>query len=95
MQNRRKEVGRGQSWGKKMCGLMVVRLSDNRPCTKGGSFVRNIIGFIIALVVAIIPVVGFIGGWIDPIIALIHARGQRLGDMVAKTQVIEKNLYQG
>ncbi|MFU8795657.1 MAG: RDD family protein, partial [Dethiobacteria bacterium] len=39
--------GAGQSWGKKICGLMVVNLDDNSPCNKRKSFVRNIFAWII------------------------------------------------
>ncbi len=85
--------GNGQSWGKKISGLMVVNLIDNRPCTKGKSFQRNIFMFIFSIVLVWIPVINFISGWVEPLAVLIHANGHRVGDMVAKTQVIEITQY--
>ncbi len=34
----------GQSPGKSLCGLMVVNLVENRPCSIGKSIIRNIFG---------------------------------------------------
>ena len=73
-------LGKGQSIGKKKMGLMVVRLEDNQPCNMGNSFLRNII------ISFIIP--------IEIIVALaVNENGYRLGDMAAKTQVIEVENY--
>ncbi len=85
--------GAGQSWGKKLCGLMVVNLDDNKPCSKGKSFVRNIFAWIITAVVSWVPVLNALAGIAEPIIALVHEKGQRVGDMVARTQVINLELY--
>lgn len=71
--------GEGQSWGKKMVKLMVVRLEDGQRCTKKDSAVRNVIGWLL--------------GFIDVIVALVQQKGQRVGDMLAKTQVIEVQAY--
>lgn len=71
--------GRGQSPGKKMLGLMVVFLSNNQPCTIGLSVKRNFLYFFLSLIELIVP--------------LFHNKGYRLGDMIAKTQVIEVNHY--
>ncbi len=72
--------GEGQSWGKKICGLMVVNLDNNQPCDKGKSFLRNIILWILnALALSIVEL----------IVLLVHDKGHRLGDMVGSTQVIE------
>ncbi len=87
--------GKGQSPGKKLCGLMVVRLSDNRPCTKGNSFVRNVFALIIVAFLVWIPVLNALAAWAEPIIALAHSQGFRIGDMVAKTQVIDATEYRG
>ncbi len=77
--------GRGQSWGKKVCGLMVVNLDNNLPCDKGKSFVRNIVlGLLNAL--AGLSIVEFI-------LIIVHDKGYRLGDMLARTQVIEIEAY--
>lgn len=72
-------LGQGQSIGKKIFGLMVVRLEDNQPCTKANSAIRNL--YAIAL------------SFIDIIIAMIHEKGQRYGDSRLNTQVIEKQDY--
>ena len=71
--------GQGQSWGKKMVKLMVVGLEDGQPCTKKKSAVRNLISGVL--------------GFIDIIVALFQQQGQRVGDMLAKTQVIEVQAY--
>lgn len=71
--------GEGQSWGKKMLKLMVVRLEDGQPATKGNSAVRNLVGWVL--------------GFIDIIVALFQQQGQRVDDMLAKTQVIEVQAY--
>ena len=87
--------GNGQSWGKKMCGLMVVNLDDNMPCNKSKSFVRNIFAWIISAVFSWVPGLNFLASIAEPIVAIIHEKGQRVGDMVARTQVIEIELYRG
>jgi len=79
-------LGRGQSWGKRICSLMVVSLSDNLSCNKGQSFVRNLISGL----VTIIPLVGWL---VEPIIVLATPDGRKLGDKVANTQVIEVKFY--
>lgn len=85
--------GGGRSWGKRICGLMVVRLADNRPCTLGLSFVRNVVGVILAFVLAWIPIVGWFAGFVEPVVAAVHGKGWRIGDMLAKTQVIDAGKY--
>lgn len=72
-------LGEGQSLGKRTVGLMVVRLSGNQPCSKVNSLVRNIIGSILSV--------------IDILVALIHNKGKRIGDMLVSTQVIDKSEY--
>jgi len=68
-------LGQGQSLGKRMVGLMVVRLEDGRPCTIGNSIVRNLIGSLLGIIDIII-------------VALFNQNGQRVGDMLLKTQVV-------
>jgi uncharacterized RDD family membrane protein YckC len=75
-------LGKGQSWGKKMLGLMVVYLPDNVPCSCGDSFVRNVVGAI--------PVIGW---FVEPVMVLATADGRRLADKAANTQVVEKNMF--
>jgi uncharacterized RDD family membrane protein YckC len=79
-------LGKGQSWGKKAVGLMVVHLPSNTPCTKGQSFLRCLIG----LLVNMIP---FIGWLIEPIMVLATQDGRRLADQAANTQVIDANRF--
>ncbi|MDH7578869.1 MAG: RDD family protein [Bacillota bacterium] len=85
--------GGGRSLGKRICGLMVVRPADNRPCTLGLSFVRNVVGVILAFVLAWIPIVGWFAGFAEPVVAAVHGKGWRIGDMLAKTQVIDAGKY--
>ena len=68
-------MGKGQSLGKKMFKLMVVRLDDDQPSTRGNSAVRNLIGGVL--------------GFIDIIVALLGQKGQRVGDKLVNTQVVE------
>jgi len=77
--------GAGQSWGKKICGLMVVNLDDNMPCDKGKSFVRNIVIWALSALAGL--------SIVELIVFLVHDRGYRLGDMLARTQVIDVNHY--
>jgi uncharacterized RDD family membrane protein YckC len=75
-------LGKGQSWGKKAVGLMVVHLSDGKPCTKGQSAIRALIFGLLGIT--------FIGWIVEPIMALVTDDGRRLADKTADTQVIEK-----
>jgi len=77
--------GRGQSWGKKICGLMVVNLDNNLPCDKGKSFVRNIVLWLLNALAGL-SIVEFI-------LIIVHDKGYRLGDMLARTQVIDVEVY--
>jgi uncharacterized RDD family membrane protein YckC len=87
-------LGRGQSLGKRMSKLMVINTSTNKPCNLWGSILRKLpsigiffIGF---------PVI-YLGGLlflIEPIAAIVNDKGLRMGDMLAKTQVIDIEHYQ-
>lgn len=70
----------GQSYGKRIAGIMVVNLETNQPCSMGKSALRNII----------LQLVGVID-WI--FIFINDKNGQRLGDQVASTQVISVDDY--
>lgn len=72
-------LGKGQSYGKKVFGLMTVRLEDNQPCTKANSLMRNIIGICLS--------------GIDLLYGAVHEKGQRIGDIQLKTQVIQTHEY--
>jgi uncharacterized RDD family membrane protein YckC len=86
--------GTGQSWGKKMQGLMVVNLVSNEPCNKGKSAARNAIALVIVFILGLIPIINIFAGMVDPIIAIANPKGHRIGDMLAKTQVIEVGKYE-
>lgn len=85
----------GQSVGKKIIGFRVISLVDGSPCSLKQSFVRNL-PFIIPLVFAIIPVLG----WFMAVIIIIPMvgielyllykldSGHRLGDVMADTTVM-------
>lgn len=64
----------GQTFGKRTCGLRVVRI-DGSPMNLSTSLVRNSIG----VIDGIFPLV---------LVPLLSKRSQRLGDMVAGTMVI-------
>ena len=72
----------GQSYGKKMNGLMVVSLSTNQPCTKGKSALRALSWYI-----------PYVGALIEIVMILVTDKGRRLGDKFAGTQVIEVSQY--
>lgn len=76
----------GQSIGKKILGLMVVTVYDRRPCSRWRSAIRQ---FAI-IVVNFIP---YIGSLVEPVLVLADKGGRRLGDQMAKTQVIETDVY--
>jgi uncharacterized RDD family membrane protein YckC len=66
----------GQSVGKKLMGVKVINTVTNKQCSFKDSILRNITWFI--------PVIGLI----DLILPLIDKEGLRLGDKLAKTQVV-------
>lgn len=79
-------LGKGQSWGKKTLGLMVVYLPNKTPGTIGQSFSRNFV----LLLLGIIPLVGW---FIEPFLVINTKDGRRFGDNAANTQVIETQYY--
>jgi uncharacterized RDD family membrane protein YckC/RNA polymerase subunit RPABC4/transcription elongation factor Spt4 len=78
-------LGEGQSWGKKIVGLMVINLDNNTPCTMGKSFLRALIS---GLIVAV-PYLNLLTMWIEPIMVLATDDGRKAADKVANTQVID------
>lgn len=78
--------GRGQSLGKRFAGLMVVQLDNDQPCGFGSSFLRNLAH----LFLNAIPGIGF---FIEPLVLVLHEKGQRLGDLLSRTQVIDIREY--
>ena len=77
----------GQSWGKKLCGLMVVDINVNQPCTKGKSVLRNIILLALHMILPIVPIIVML------ILVISNEKGLHLGDMAARTQVINLKDY--
>lgn len=71
----------GKSVGKVLMGLMVVSITDNRPCTPLRSVLRNM--------PLVIPGLNVIGIAYELSLIVKDQRGIRLGDRIAKTQVVE------
>ena len=67
----------GSSWGKRIMGLKVIQLENNKPCTKAQSALRSIF-------MAITPL-----NLIEFFVVLADKNGQRLADKLLKTQVVE------
>ena len=86
----------GQSLGKKLLNLRAVVVESGENCDYMLSIKRNL-PFIIPMIFMVIPVVGWIIGAVLWIIALIieiilvitDENGERLGDKIAGTRVIE------
>ncbi len=78
--------GRGQSLGKRFTGLMVVQLDNHKPCGFGTSLLRNLIQVFLFAIPGI-------GVFIEPVVLSLHEKGQRLGDLAGRTQVIEVAEY--
>ncbi len=81
---------RGQSLGKKLMGIRVVR-TDSEPFTWTDSCKRNIIAF--AILLEMLPFIGFIGLAVSLLgsfadIVLVLATNLRIGDRIASTRVI-------
>lgn len=87
-------VYQGQSMGKLICGLMVVNVEKNKPCNLIGSILRNLPGFATVLIAFGFVYCSFILLPVEPIATLAHEKGLRLGDRWAKTQVIERKIFQ-
>ena len=86
-------LGRGQSWGKFSCKLMVINISTGQPCNYWSAILRKLPS---AAIIIFSSPVFHLGGLlllIEPIVAMVNEKGLRLGDMLAKTQVIEKKHY--
>jgi len=76
-----RDAMRGQSIGKLVCGLFVISLETGRPASLAASARRNAL---LLLPLANVPLIFLEGTLIvrDP-------QGQRLGDRLAQTQVVE------
>ena len=67
----------GQSYGKKMNGLMVLNLQTNKPCDKSKSNTRTLC----------------LANPFECFMIIFSRSGKRLGDKIANTQVIELKDY--
>ncbi len=84
----------GQSWGKRLFGLMVVNVETETPCSLIGSLIRNALGFVTVLTAIFIPYCGLLFLAVEPVAAFANPAGLRLGDRWSRTRVIEKSLFQ-
>lgn len=71
----------GAGPGKRLAGLTVISVASGAPQGGGPAVVRQLILWLTGLV----PIVG---GLIEPVLVLTDRDGRRLGDRVAKTQVV-------
>ena len=72
---------RGQSLGKFFMGLVVISVETGRPCRIKGSVWRNVL--------LLLPGANVAAIFLESITIVRDPQGQRLGDRVAQTQVIE------
>jgi uncharacterized RDD family membrane protein YckC len=86
----------GQSLGKRLFQLRAVRLPDNAPCDYGASLLRNL-PFLVPALLMVRPGIGWFFGsvlWVavlvvEILLVIADENGQRIGDRLAKTQVIQ------
>ena len=71
----------GQSIGKIMMGLTVIRVETGQPCTVMDSVRRN--------AMLLVPGANVVAVFLEPVTILRDPQGQRLGDRLAQTQVVE------
>jgi hypothetical protein len=71
----------GQSVGKFLLGLVVIDLRNGRPCTRAGSVKRNFI--------LLVPGLNVVALGLEALAVIRDRQGQRLGDRLANTQVID------
>jgi hypothetical protein len=72
---------RGQSVGKFLLGLVAISLETGRPCTMSGSVRRNI--------VLLLPGANVVAVFLEWGTIVRDPQGQRLGDRLAQTQVVD------
>ena len=72
---------RGQSLGKLLLGLTVINIETGQPCSLKSSVWRNVL--------FLIPGANVAALFLEPITVVRDPQGQRLGDKLAQTQVIE------
>lgn len=71
----------GQSIGKFWFGLRVISLANGRPCSRMNSVQRNFI--------LVVPGLNVVAAVLEALAVARDPQGQRLGDTLANTQVIE------
>ena len=71
----------GRSIGKLLFGLIVIRLSDGKPCSISRSILRNIF--------FVIPGTNIVAVGFEAYYCIKNDQGIRLGDKLAMTQVVE------
>jgi uncharacterized RDD family membrane protein YckC len=71
----------GQSLGKVLFGLVVISLETGQPATLGHSLRRNLL--------FLLPGANVAAAFLEPMTIMRDVQGQRLGDRLAHTQVIE------
>jgi uncharacterized RDD family membrane protein YckC len=71
----------GQSIGKFLFGLRVISLADGRPCSRLHSIQRNFI--------LLVPGLNIVAVVLESLAIRRDPQGQRLGDTLANTQVVE------
>ena len=72
---------RGRSIGKILCGLTVIDLQTGKPATMPASMRRNII--------LLVPGANLVAAVLEIVTISRDVQGQRLGDRLAQTQVVE------
>ncbi|MFC1683651.1 RDD family protein [Candidatus Zixiibacteriota bacterium] len=86
----------GQSLGKKLLGLRAVRVPEGTSCDYVTSALRNL-PFIIPALMMMRPGMGWVVGslfWgivfvVETLLVIADEHGQRIGDRIAKTAVVE------
>jgi hypothetical protein len=71
----------GRSIGKLLFGLVVIGLQTGRPCSFAGSIERNLL--------LLLPGANIVAVFLETRTIVADAQGQRLGDRLAQTQVVE------
>ena len=72
---------RGQSVGKFLLGLVVISLESGRPCSLAGSVGRNLL--------FLLPGANIVAIFLETRTVVRDSQGQRLGDRLAQTQVVD------
>ena len=76
-----RDAFRGQSIGKFFLGLVVINLETGRPCSFTGSLRRNLL--------LVLPGANLMAVFLEARTIVQDPQGQRLGDRLAQTQVVD------